>query len=143
MGARCRGENREMKSGGSEELFSPTCVMFACDLCVDHRRSGVVPTEFSVRCDPSIKDMLDSHHAGRPARRAATSAPGSTSGARLVFTSIVDVRIDTALTNDFQLVEAFEQHGPNLRSFADKGQTLSVSQPFRERLTSARDRSTP
>jgi hypothetical protein len=46
----------------------------------------------------------------------------------------VDVRIDTALTNQLQLVEAFEQRGPNLRSFADEDQDLSVSQPFRERL---------
>ena len=46
----------------------------------------------------------------------------------------VDVRIDTALTDEFQLVEAFEQRGPNLRPFADKDQNLSVSQPFRERL---------
>ena len=38
------------------------------------------------------------------------------------------------LADEFQLVEAFEQRGADLRSFADKDQNLSVSQPFRERL---------
>jgi hypothetical protein len=46
----------------------------------------------------------------------------------------VDVRIDTALTDESQLVEAFEQRGANLRSFADKDQNLSVSQALGERL---------
>src|ERR1700722_7158358 len=60
--------------------------------------------------------------AGMLARRSDRAAPR----ARVD----VDVRIDTALTNEFQFVKAFEQVGPNLRSFADKDHNFSVSQPF-------------
>src|SRR5437016_12456375 len=46
----------------------------------------------------------------------------------------VDVRIDAALADEPQLVEALEQWSSNLRPLADQDQDFGVSQPFRERV---------
>src|SRR5439155_20848181 len=44
----------------------------------------------------------------------------------------VDMRIDAALADEPQLIEALEQWSSNLRPLADQDQDFGVSQPFRE-----------
>src|SRR6266542_4631780 len=46
----------------------------------------------------------------------------------------VDVRIDAALADEPQLIEALEQWSSNLRPLADQDQDFGVFQPFRERV---------